>query len=343
VDLSVIIPTLNEAQALPALLDDLRSQRDISLQVIVADGGSTDGTPALAAGAMVVTAPRGRGAQMNAGARVATASTLLFLHADSRLEHPRQLREGLDALQSRGHGPLPQGPLPQAGHWPLRFTRTQPGRNLFYRYMEEKTALNRAGTINGDQGLLLGADYFRELGGFDERLPFLEDQRIAAKIFANGRWLTLPGRLTTSARRFELEGPRRRYTRMALIMGLHAAGADEYFARARAVYATQDATGRLRLGPHLALVRRVLREAGWRRACQILFRAGRYTRQNAWQLFYWCDVALRRPRRPFLRFHDAFVHPLTNNVVFDALAAVLIALWFLVLLPLGCAVFDSRA
>jgi len=320
---------------LPALLDDLRGQRDISLQIIVTDGGSTDSTPALAAGATVVPAPRGRGAQMNAGARAATAATLLFLHADSRLEQPRQLREALDALAARGER--------TAGHWRLHFARTRPGRESFYRYLEEKTALNRDGTINGDQGLLLPVALFRELGGFDERLPFLEDQRIAAKIFSSAQWLTLPGRLTTSARRFELEGPRRRYTLMSLIMGLHAAGADEYFVRARAVYATQDATGRLRLGPHLALVRRVLREAGLRRACGILFRAGRYTRQNGWQLFFWCDVALRRPRRPLLRFHDTFVQPLTNNAVFDALGAVLIALWFLVLLPLGCALVERRS
>ncbi len=339
-DLSVVIPTLNEAAALPALLDDLRAQRDITLQVIIADGGSTDDTPALAgqAGATVVLAPRGRGAQMNAGAREAAAPILLFLHADSRMESPTQLREALNALVAAG----PRA----AGHWPLRFARTRPGRELFYRYLEEKTALNRPGTINGDQGLLLPAAYFQELGGFDERLPFLEDQRIAARIFAGGRWLALSGRLTTSARRFEVEGERRRYTLMALIMGLHAAGADEYFARAHEVYATQDATGRLRLGPQLALVRRVLREAGWRRAAQIVWRAGRYTRQNGWQPFFWCDVALRRSGRPLLRFHDRFVHPSTNNVVFDALVTALMALWFLAVLPVAYAVMDrvsSRA
>ena len=335
-DLSVVIPTLNEAQALPALLDDLRRQQDIALQIVVADGGSSDGTPELAgkAGATVIAAPRGRAAQMNAGARAATAGTVLFLHADSRLEHPRQLREALDALTTAG---------PRvAGHWPLRFARTQPGNELFYRYMEEKSALNRGGTINGDQGLLLSAAYFRELGRFDERLPFLEDQRIAANVFASGHWITLPGTLTTSARRFESEGPRRRYTLMALIMGLHAASADEYFARAHEVYATQDATGRLRLGPHLALVRRVLFDAGWRRAWDIVLRAGRYTRQNAWQLFFWCDVALRRPARPWLRFHDRFFAPVTNNVGCDAITAVLIAIWFLLLLPLAAVITDPE-
>jgi hypothetical protein len=126
-------------------------------------------------------------------------------------------------------------------------------------------------------------------------------------------------------------------------MGLHAAGADEFFARAHEIYATQDATGPLRLGPPLALARDVLRKAGLRRAGAIVWRAGRYTRQNAWQMFFWCDVALRRPARPWLRFHDRFVQPWTNNVVFDALGAALIALWFLAVLPLVYAVLDRRA
>ena len=338
-NLSVVIPTLNEASTLPALLDDLRRQPGIALQVIVADGGSTDGTPerAAAGGATVVQAPRGRGAQMNAGARAAQADVLLFLHADSRLEAPGVLREALAVLKAAGPN--------SAGHWALRFARTQPGHDLFYRYMEEKTALNRPGTINGDQGLLIGAGFFRELGGFDERLPFLEDQRIAASVFERGRWITLPGQLTTSARRFETEGAHRRYTLMALIMGLHAAGADEYFAGAKEVYATQDAAGRLKVGAHLALVWRVLREAGWRRACQILFRAGRYSRQNSWQLFYWLDVLLRPllgpGRYPLLRFHDLIARPLTNNRLFDALGMVLISIWFLLVLPLGYALLDA--
>jgi rSAM/selenodomain-associated transferase 2 len=335
VELSVVIPALNEAAALPALLADLRAQQGVALQVVVADGGSDDGTRELAAqgGAEVAAAPRGRGAQMNAGARAARAPHLLFLHADSRFESAAQLREALAALPHER----------SAGHWPLRFARTMPGHERFYRYLEAKTALNRPGTVNGDQGLLIRADWLRELGGFDERLPLLEDARIAAKIFDTGRFVVLPGRLTTSARRFETEGTTRRYTLMALIMGLNAAGADEVLARWPAPYATQDATGRLRLGPHLAYVRRALRAAGWRRALQIVWRAGRYTRQNAWQLFFRGDVALGRERRPLLRFHDRLVRPVTDNVVFDALAAMAIALWFLLLLPLGCAVFEPRS
>ncbi len=146
----------------------------------------------------------------------------------------------------------------------------------------------------------------------------------------------------TSARRFDVEGPYRRYTLMSLIMGMHAAGADAFFERARELYAAQDETGALRLSPHLALVRRVLRDAGLAGALGILWRAGRYARGNAWQTFFWWDVALGLQRRPLLRFHDAVVRPLTSNVVFDAIATAGISLWFLVVLPLVYAVADRR-
>jgi rSAM/selenodomain-associated transferase 2 len=338
-DLTVVIPALNEAQALPVLLDQLKRQEALALEVIVADGGSTDGTPALAgqAGARVITAPRGRGAQMNAGAGAANKVDLPFLHSRPELVSTLQLREALDALKARSA--IVGGR--SAGHFPLRFVRRAPGHELFYRYLEEKTALNRPGTINGDQGVLLPAEYFRELGGFDERLPFLEDQRLAERVFRTGHWHVLPGPLLTSARRFETEGVLRRYTVMSLIMGMHAAGADAFFARAREVYASQDETARLRVGAHLALARRVLVDAGWRGALRILLRTGRYTRQNSWQMFFWCDVALRRERRPFLRFHDRVARPLTDNVLFDAITAVLIATWFLAVLPLAYRVLDS--
>jgi rSAM/selenodomain-associated transferase 2 len=336
VTLSVVIPSLDEAAALPALLADLRAQQGVELELIVADGGSTDGTAELAraAGARVVQAPRGRGAQMNAGAAVARGDTLLFLHADSRLESPQQLRQALEALRAAGDARA-------AGHFALRFERAQPGLERFFRHVEGKTALNRPGTINGDQGLLLARGFFDDLGGFDERLPFLEDQRIAAKIFERGRWILLPGRLTTSARRFETEGAYRRYTLMALIMGLHAADAEEFFRRAPQVYAAQRDTSRLDVGAFLALTRRVLKDAGARDALGILFRAGRYSRQNSWQLFYALDSALSTDTRPWLRAHDRFIHPLINNVAGDTLVTALIALWFLGVLPVAYAVIDG--
>lgn len=346
-ELAVIIPTLDEAAALPVLLDQLRRQEGVALQVVVADGGSTDSTCAIAQreGATLVKAPRGRGAQMNAGARAAIAPRLLFLHADSELFSATQLRDAVRVLESAG----PRA----AGHFALRFVRAHVaamGRShshgLFYRYIEEKSALGRPGTVNGDQGLLLERAFFDELGGFDERLPFLEDQRIAEKIFASGCWVLLPGALLTSARRFESEGPRRRYTLMSLIMGMHAAGAEEYFVRAPGVYVPHSETGTLKVGAYLALARRVLVAAGWRGALVILWRVGRYSRQNSWQLFFWCDVLLRpllgKGRYPLLRMYERILWPVTNNFVFDALGTVLIALWFLIVLPAAYALIDRR-
>ncbi|NCC36801.1 MAG: glycosyltransferase [Chloroflexia bacterium] len=95
--LSIIIPTLNEAHALPLVLGDIALQRGIRLEVIVGDGGSTDATKAaaIAGGARFVPARRGRGAQMNEAARLARGPYLFFLHADSRLHDPHLLADAI--------------------------------------------------------------------------------------------------------------------------------------------------------------------------------------------------------------------------------------------------------
>ena len=96
--LSVIIPTLNEAEALPRLLTDLSEQQDLTMEIIVVDGGSTDATRDVPARfcAGLVTSEAGRGLQMNAGAARAGQELLLFLHADSRLTYPRQLADACE-------------------------------------------------------------------------------------------------------------------------------------------------------------------------------------------------------------------------------------------------------
>jgi rSAM/selenodomain-associated transferase 2 len=329
--LSIIIPALNEADHLPALLGDLQAQRDIAFEIIIGDGGSSDETQTIADafGVGWVQSQRGRGVQMNAAAGQASGAYYLFLHADSRIDDPYLLRKALDALQLEA-----RGKRRVAGHFCLQFLRSTNRNALAYRYVEEKTASNREGTINGDQGLLLAKDFFHQLGGFDESLPFLEDQRMAAEIRSLGVWMTLPGSLQTSARRFEAEGFHRRYLLMSMMMGLYSIGALVFFSRAPQVYRVQHDTGRLLLSPFFSLLwRLVCQEWGLVGSARIFYRLGRYIRENSWQLFFfldvWCRPLLGAGRYPCLSFYDRRIAPCINFRIVNALAGLLCFVWYM--------------
>jgi rSAM/selenodomain-associated transferase 2 len=271
---SVIIPTLDERGRLEPLLADLAAQAGVRLTVLIADGGSRDGGPARwrGRGHTVIDAPRGRGAQLNAGHRHATDPWRVFLHADSRLTHPRQIADAVAHLV--GHDPRRT-----AGHWPLRFTGRPPGHDRLFAFMEAKTRSGRPGTIHGDQGLLIHRDFLDALGGFSEDLPFFEDVYLSEAVFRHGRWTLLPGVLETSARRFAREGVRQRYALMGLMMALHAAGQTDFLREWPALYRAQSETDRLRLMPFLRpAVRRLLgRPPAWPRLL-------RYAWAERWQL-----------------------------------------------------------
>lgn len=334
--LSVIIPTLNEAANLPLLLADLGRQQGIALEVIVGDGGSVDGTEAAAhqAGARFVQGPRGRGAQMNAAVVQARGAYLLFLHADSRLDDPRLLATAVAALR-RAEQEQPW----TAGHFRLHFLRTSRQHDLAYRFMEAKTGLNRPGTTNGDQGLLLSRSFFDRLGGFDESLSFLEDQRIAAAVRSQGRLLTLPGVLATSARRFESEGFHRRYLLMGMMMAMYTAGEWAFFHRAPTVYRVQQETGRFLLTPIFALLwSMALRDWKLHGTLRIFYRLGQYLRENAWQVFLFVDVwrggRTEQEAFPFLSWYDRVLARWLKFRPVDALAGLLCFCWYMVVL--GC-------
>ncbi|MDD2542550.1 MAG: glycosyltransferase, partial [Desulfuromonadaceae bacterium] len=173
--LSIVIPTLNEADVLPELLGDLQKQRNIFFEIIVGDGGSSDATRSMAEafGTLFVNTRRGRGVQMNAAAECASGDYILFLHADSRIDDPCLLSNAVSAIRLEQHKNDRV-----AGHFCLQFMRTMQRNVMAYRYIEEKSAFNRVNTTNGDQGLLLAKGFFKDLGGFDESRPFLEDQCI---------------------------------------------------------------------------------------------------------------------------------------------------------------------
>ncbi|MDD2899741.1 MAG: TIGR04283 family arsenosugar biosynthesis glycosyltransferase [Desulfuromonadaceae bacterium] len=329
--LTVIIPTYNEEETLPVLLNDLRKQEHVSLETIIADGGSVDRTQAVAEafGAIFIKTSRGRGSQMNAATERAQGSCLLFLHADTAITDPDLLSNALQAFAAEFHCNENV-----AGHFQLSFKRTTKQNNMAYRYAEEKTAFNRMNTTNGDQGLLLTTAFFKKIGGFDERLPFLEDQRIAEKIRCQGMLMTLPGTITTSARRFEKEGFHRRYILMSMIMGLHSIGVETFFTRAPGLYQVQQETARLLLSPFFGLIWKIMAEEwGVCKTISTFYKLGRYIRQNSWQMFYFLDVWIRpllgRGRYPFLNFHDRIFAPCTTFPVFNAITGILCFIWFM--------------
>lgn len=330
--LTVVVPTLDEESALGALLADLAAQRGLSLEVVIADGGSRDGTRQVVAEAAAkgdmpvrwVEAGRGRGRQLNAGARVANSPDLLFLHADSRLEDAdllRRAKDALDALRGDWGDAV-------AGHFTIRFLEAR-GHPLAFYFYEAKARTNLPETVNGDQGFLLSRRFFDALGGFDESLPYLEDARLARRVEQAGRWTVLPGTVGTSARRFSTEGFWKRQALNALVRAFDAIGREGFFAEAGRLYRLQASATALRLAPFLALAHRVTLSGGAAGWLETWKKTGGYVRDNAWQLAFARDCR-RNFRRglapgqgptPSLRRHLRFVRPLLGGGIGAALAA----------------------
>ena len=192
--LAIVVPVLNEAQALPTLLQALQPLRERGCELIVADGGSGDGTPALAAAwaDAVIAAPRGRALQMNAGAAQARASVLLFLHADTLL--PPEA----DALVLQA--------LAAGAVWG-RFDVHIEGRPAMLRVVAALMNLRSrlSGIATGDQGMFVTRDAFERVGGFPAQ-PLMEDLELSRRLKRLGRPACLRARVRTSGRRWEQRG-----------------------------------------------------------------------------------------------------------------------------------------
>ncbi|HEY8503147.1 MAG TPA: TIGR04283 family arsenosugar biosynthesis glycosyltransferase [Gemmataceae bacterium] len=209
--LSVIIPALNEESSLPATLAALQPQHPF--EVIVVDGGSTDATRAAAAPLCdrVLEAPRGRAAQMNAGAAAARGEALLFLHADCVPE------EGALAEAAR----LLRDPAVAAGCFGMRVQ----ARGLVYRLIDGCAAarVRRTGIVYGDQGLFLRRETFERAGGFPP-LRLMEDVFLSLCLRRLGRVVVARRRLFVSPRRWRRVGPVRQTLRNWALTALAAAG-----------------------------------------------------------------------------------------------------------------------
>jgi rSAM/selenodomain-associated transferase 2/rSAM/selenodomain-associated transferase 1 len=190
---SVIIPTYNEADNIKATLATLRSTERI--EVIVADGGSDDGTAEIAAahGARVLSAPRGRAHQMNAGAKAAKSDLLIFLHADTLLP------PGFDDAVHRAL----DEPGVVAGAFEFRVDETTHGLRFIERLTNWRS--RRFQMPYGDQAIFVKASTFHEAGGFKE-IPLMEDFDFIRRLKRRGRIVTLPLPAVTSGRRWKKLG-----------------------------------------------------------------------------------------------------------------------------------------
>ncbi len=197
-DLAVVIPTLDEERALGRCLAAVGAGE--GLEVVVADGGSRDRTRELAAlaGARVVTGPRGRGPQLNAGASSTTAPRLLFVHADCEL--PAGWRPALQRALDDSRTALACFRL----HTVHSGEAGRPGpRGLWLRGLDLRSFLPLL--PYGDQGFGVRREVFDALGGFPG-IPLMEDLAFARACRRRGRIRRLPLAMRTTARRFE-DGP----------------------------------------------------------------------------------------------------------------------------------------
>lgn len=188
--ISVVIPTWCEAERIARAV---ALAQEIGDEVIVADGASPDDTANLArrAGARVVLAPRGRGSQLDAGARAATGDVLLFLHADAELDPGA--REAIRAALA--------DPEVVGGNFRLRFEPATPWARFLSWANDARRRWLRI--YYGDSGLFLRRRAYESLGGFPA-IPLFEDYDLIRRLEASGR--TVYARdvvIRASARRFE--------------------------------------------------------------------------------------------------------------------------------------------
>jgi rSAM/selenodomain-associated transferase 2 len=195
VKLSVIIPVLNERPFLPAALEALKSETSIH-EIIVVDGGSTDGTREWLAGQSglkILGTAAQKGIQLNDGARAASGDVLLFLHADCILPPSAGIRIH-DAIAAGAAG----------GCFCVRFLEKRPLTLLPTAWgINLRTRLARTGT--GDQAIFVRRDTFQQCGGCPE-WPLFEDVELVRRMKRIGPFVVIPSFVMLSARRYLAQG-----------------------------------------------------------------------------------------------------------------------------------------
>ena len=191
--LAIVVPMLDEAATLPALLVHLAGWRARGCEVVLVDGGSRDDSVemARAAGFRVLIAERGRARQMNAGAQACGRALMLFLHADTRLP------EAADAMVCAALAVQAWG----------RFDVHIDGRPRMLRVVAALMNLRSrlSGIATGDQAIFVRRDVFEAVGGFPDQ-PLMEDIELSCRLLRVSRPACLRARVRTSGRRWEQRG-----------------------------------------------------------------------------------------------------------------------------------------
>jgi rSAM/selenodomain-associated transferase 2 len=213
--LSIIIPTLNEAEGITATLEALQEYRRRGTEVIVVDGGSGDDTVRLARplADRVLTAARGRAVQMNAGAAQARGEILVFLHADCRLP-PRADHLIVDGLRRSRRS---------WGRFDVKIAGRHPAFRIIAAMMNVRSRLT--GIATGDQAMFVTRSLFEAVGCFPE-IALMEDIELSRRLKRYGRPLCLRHCATTSGRRWETHGVLRTILLMWALRFAYWLGAD---------------------------------------------------------------------------------------------------------------------
>ena len=193
--LSIIIPALNEAENIKATLGPLQVLRQGDCEIILVDGGSKDDTTELAQKLVdkIISVPRGRANQMNAGAVQADGDVFWFLHSDTLTpDNADQLIE--QALASDRHW----------GRFNVRLSGSHTGFRIIEWMMNIRSCIT--GIATGDQGIFIEKKVFEQLDGYAS-IPLMEDIDISKRLMKNhGRPACIDDKLITSSRRWEQQG-----------------------------------------------------------------------------------------------------------------------------------------
>lgn len=192
--LSIVMPALNEAAGIAPLLMALQPLRARGVEIVLADGGSTDGTVQQAAPWVdaVVASGRGRAVQMNAGAAAASADRLLFLHADTRLPPLADVQ----VVQALAAGAC-------WGRFDVRIAGRPPMLRVVAALMNLRSRLS--GIATGDQAIFVSRAAFVQVGGYPVQ-PLMEDIELSRRLKRLGRPACLRTQVCTSGRRWEQRG-----------------------------------------------------------------------------------------------------------------------------------------